>query len=1200
MTLDRYRLLAQLGAGKDGAAYRGWEPGPERPVVVCLLAAARADESRWRALCRRLRMAALLEHPAALAVYALDLESDSPHVVLEEPPADDLVAVLGREVPQPAAAVTALGRDLTGAVAAAHRLGLVHGRLTPRGVLLTRDRAPKIDFTRVEAYGPPPPSDPAVEVSCRAPELSVGPGPDAAADVYALAAVLFWLLRGRAFHPGAPPQPAAPLEDLLRRMLAADPVERPSAEQALRHLAGLLAPVGVTEERPAVAAADEPLGPHTIADPAAHTAAPAAPRERLGRFRLLESLGTGGLGQVFRAEDPADGTVVAIKVLRPEVVGRPHALQRFRKEARLLAEVRSPYVANLVEMNEDGGVHYLAQEFVPGTNLARLLDERGRLDEPFALAVAADVARALADAHRRGIIHRDVKPENVLLAYSRETPASAESSALAERSRLNSIVKLADFGLARHVVESESLHMTQDGATVGTALYMAPEQAAGEAIGPAADVYSLGATLFHLLAGRPPFQADTFLAVSRMHAEEPPPALGRLNPAVSAATCRLLEKALAKRPADRYPDADALLRDLERVLRGEPTDVAVHPRLPDCPPERVIRYDWTWDLDAPPERLWPYVSNTDRLNRAAGIPAVDFTAEPVAATEPGLRPRTRRHGQFRVAGFTNAWEEHPFEWVEGRRLGVLREYTQGVLKWFVSTTELKPRPGGGTTLTHSVLVEPRNWLGRVVAAVEINLKGRRRVERVYRHIDDFVSGRAGDVGCADPFEPPPPLPAAARQRLDGLLRQVVAAGVDAKVALRLGEFLERAAPQEAARIRPLVLARRLGLDADQVVTACLHGARLGLLVLLWDIICPVCRLPSSVKDTLRALGEHSHCPACNLDFALDFSRAVELIFRAHPEVRSTEVRTYCIGGPSHWPHVAAQVRARPGECVELSLSLREGTYRLAGPQLPRAFDFRVEPTAFLTRWDFRLKAPPGEPTEQPCLRSGGQLLTVTNDYAQELLVRVERTVLADDALTAARAASLALFRELFPAEVLSPGQLVSVATVTLLVTDLGSDESARLYEALGDAQAFGVLHAHHRRAEQSVRREGGALVKMMGEGVLAAFSEPAAAVRAGLDLLGGAGDAAPAARVAVHRGPALAATLNDHLDYFGTTASQAAQLPRLIAGGEMVLTQAVASDPQVAELLRDRGLAAEVLAARLPGRSAGLLHRLKAPDRQPD
>src|SRR5262249_29488008 len=152
------------------------------------------------------------------------------------------------------------------------------------------------------------------------------------------------------------------------------------------------------------------------------------------------------------------------------------------------------------------------------------------------------------------------------------------------------------------------------------------------------------------------------------------------------------------------------------------------------------------------------------------------------------------------------------------------------------------------------------------------------------------------------------------------------------VAERLGEFLRGAAPQAVARVRPLVLARRLGLDAGAVVAACLHGAREGLLVLLWDILCPVCRLPASGTDRLRALGEHGHCVACDLDFALDFTSAIELIFRAHPQVRDTELRTYCVGGPFHWPHVAAQVRAGPRERVEIDLRLAGGSYRLSGPQ----------------------------------------------------------------------------------------------------------------------------------------------------------------------------------------------------------------------------------------------------------------------------
>jgi class 3 adenylate cyclase len=757
------------------------------------------------------------------------------------------------------------------------------------------------------------------------------------------------------------------------------------------------------------------------------------------------------------------------------------------------------------------------------------------------------------------------------------------------------------------VVESASLNVTQEGAAVGTVLYMSPEQATGSAdVDPRSDVYGMGATLFHMLTGRPPFLAESALALTMRHANEPPPPLQKLNAAISDAVAQIVAKALAKQPEERYADAQALLLDLERVLRGEPTGIIVHPRLPPCDPARLFQFDWTWDLEASPERLWPYVSNTERLNRAVGLPAVEFTAQPEAAP-PGLAAgAVRRFGKFRKAGFMNVWREHPFEWVEGQRMGVLREYSQGVFHWLATMTELRPRPGGGTTLTHRVRVAPRNLIGRLVAAVEVGVRGRRQVERVYRHIDAFLTGKLSRAASADPFEEPPRLSRSRRRRLDDLLGKLVEHGVDAAVVLRLGEFLWQAPDQEVARIRPLALARRLELDPDQVVAACLHGAREGLFLLLWDILCPLCRIPSEVKETLRALRDHGHCPACSTDFELDFANSVELIFRIHPEIRRSELGTYCIGGPAHSPHVVVQVRLGPGERVELPLRLAEGTYRLRGPQLPHVLDFQVQPAAPLTRWDVNL-APGPAPQGIPTLRAGRQLLVLANDHAQELLVRVERTASRADALTAARASALALFRALFPSEVLSAGQLVSVATVTLLVTDLDQagnlDQPGNLYARLGDARAFKLVHDYFRRLRECVAHEGGALVKTVGEGAVAAFPEPAAAVRAGLALYAQMAKDEELRklrpRVGVHRGSAYVATVDDHLDYFGTAVSQALRLPQLIRGGEMVLSLPVAGDPQVAELLRTRGLESQVIEANLPGQPEGVLHRLILPETPP-
>jgi hypothetical protein len=237
-----------------------------------------------------------------------------------------------------------------------------------------------------------------------------------------------------------------------------------------------------------------------------------------------------------------------------------------------------------------------------------------------------------------------------------------------------------------------------------------------------------------------------------------------------------------------------------------------------------------------------------------------------------------------------------------------------------------------------------------------------------------------------------------------------------------------------------------------------------------------------------------------------------MVFRVHGEVRACETKTYCIGGPAHSPHVAAQVRVAPGERFNLDLALAEGAYRVRGPQLPHAIDFQVGPGAFLTRWSLRVPGdflrPPGgvavTPAEGMRLRAGQQRLVIHNEHAQELVLRVERTAQRDDALTAARAAALGLFRELFPGEILESGKLVSVAAVTLLVLDLNQATNLEmrdnLYQTLGEARTFGLLHDYFMLVEEAARREGGAVIKTLGEMVLVAFQDKTAAVRAGLDL----------------------------------------------------------------------------------------------------
>jgi tetratricopeptide (TPR) repeat protein len=301
------------------------------------------------------------------------------------------------------------------------------------------------------------------------------------------------------------------------------------------------------------------------------------PFTRLGRFEIRRELGQGGYGIVFLAWDPNLGREVALKVPRADILVTPELRERFRQEARAAAGLDHPHIVPVYDAGEVGPISFIASAYCPGITLAQWLKDRS---EPVPCEEAASLLAMLADAvqhaHSRGVLHRDLKPANVLmqnadcrLQIAKTNPPSALQS---EISNLQSaIAKIADFGLAK-IVTGAPATATQSGAVVGTPSYMAPEQARGESknISTAADVYGLGAILYELLTGRPPFQAETALdtLVRVMHDEPVPP--HRLRPGLPRDLETICLKCLQKEPERRYASAAALAEDLRRFLAREP------------------------------------------------------------------------------------------------------------------------------------------------------------------------------------------------------------------------------------------------------------------------------------------------------------------------------------------------------------------------------------------------------------------------------------------------------------------------------------------------------------------------------------------------------------------------------------------------------------------------------------------------------
>ena len=265
------------------------------------------------------------------------------------------------------------------------------------------------------------------------------------------------------------------------------------------------------------------------------------------RFRLEEKVGSGGMSSVYRAFDPTLERHVAIKLMHRDISNDADQLERFRREARAVAQLNHPHVVTVIDAGEDEGAPFIVFEYVEGETLKERIRRLGRLPVPEAVAYAIEIGRALECAHAHKLVHRDVKPQNVLI--DRDGRA-----------------KVTDFGIARSL---EAQGLTATGRVLGTTDYVSPEQALGHEVTAQSDIYSLGIVLYEMLTGEAPFQADTQVAVAMKHVREPLPDVQRRRHEISAALAAVVERATAKETRNRYATVAEMVHELEEVLAIE-------------------------------------------------------------------------------------------------------------------------------------------------------------------------------------------------------------------------------------------------------------------------------------------------------------------------------------------------------------------------------------------------------------------------------------------------------------------------------------------------------------------------------------------------------------------------------------------------------------------------------------------------------
>jgi class 3 adenylate cyclase len=578
--------------------------------------------------------------------------------------------------------------------------------------------------------------------------------------------------------------------------------------------------------------------------------------------------------------------------------------------------------------------------------------------------------------------------------------------------------------------------------------------------------------------------------------------------------------------------------------------------------------------------VWRAISDTDRFNKALGFPPVVYRDEP---QPDGTSRRFCRQARF---GIELEYEELPFSWVHERSFRVERLYAKGPVSRLIHTCHLEP-DGAGCFARVIWDWEPRSALDALVAKTTVKQMALKPFQRVFKELDATFQQPAVTNGAPMPriFSEPRGPAVDVRSRIDPLLsraRQIY----DSPLLARLADALVEKSDADLRRMQPRAYARSWSSDLLLTIDTFLAATRAGLLRMRWDVICPHCRGDKKNLASLSEATERAFCSACNVDFDVDLDRSLEAVFTPHPQVRTVEEARYCLGGPGATPHIHYQRLLEAGEEDTVELPLPPGRYRLrfTGEKTYRWID--VKSGASAAEFDLGDGAIGGE---DAALGIGTQKLTIRNRARRRTVVNLESVFWAADALSAGELIADQRFRDLFSGEILAPGIKLAVERATILFTDLVG--STAMYEALGDASAFSLVWTHFDVLREIIGAHHGAIVKTIGDAIMAVFMLPEDALLAAAELhqkvdayCKERGHVHPVMlKIGIHEGPCIAVTLNERLDYFGSTVNLSARVEAQSKGGDIIVSKTLADHTKDAASLRTLGWASEAIAAHCKG-----------------
>ena len=566
-------------------------------------------------------------------------------------------------------------------------------------------------------------------------------------------------------------------------------------------------------------------------------------------------------------------------------------------------------------------------------------------------------------------------------------------------------------------------------------------------------------------------------------------------------------------------------------------------------------------LKNPPEKVWSIISNSNQINALIG-------SDPVAYRfVPQVNGGAEVEGTSRLLGRSLKYFELPFNWNLPVFGGVERFVSQGWFNYFSFFFEVQPGPKGGSLVKLRISLDAGilSPFASLIAKILLS-----KLVQVYLAQDQQISPLK-KIAAQDAFLRPIK---EWQAQIDHLAQTWASLAPGSVIPKKAAEWLFLLPDERVARMRPYEMAAYYDLDKLEVLRFFLSATQQGFLNLDWDILCPRCRGPKGSTSSLSGLNTGYHCDTCQIDYDTLFDQNVEVTFSPTEKLRVYSEAIFCIGGPSNTPHVWCQYSLDPGQEAEYQVNLPSGEYHLSSESDRHLQGFSWSKTGEgvpLIEWDLSQPPPKLESLSGAFLK-----IRVTNPTLDFSSFKIDSREWLEYATKASTLANLQDFRDRFSSQVLRPGIHMGISNMVILFTDL--KDSTQMYDKNGDASAFSVVQEHFEILTEVLRQNNGAMVKTIGDAIMAGFDKPIDAVKASFAFLEEIErwnkthpDQEPVVlKIGFHQGPCIALNLNDRLDYFGGTVNKAARIQGLSQCNDLVFSQSITQDPQVSQYLESQ------------------------------